>query len=63
MSGTDSLPDSYQLGPFKIKGKENLLLTPEGDIVVLPKVMALLIYLCRHSQSVVSFDELNAAIS
>lgn len=62
MSGTDSLPDSYQLGPFKIKGKENLLVTPEGDIVVLPKVMALLIYLCRHSQKVVSFDELNAAI-
>lgn len=54
--------DEYQLGPFIIKGKENLLLSDSGEVVIKPKVMHLLLYLCQHSEKVVTFDELNTAI-
>ena len=62
METSVSTADEYQLGPFKIKVKENILASEQGDVVLLPKVMALLVYLCRHSQQVVTFDELNTAI-
>lgn len=61
----DSRPlnaENFQLGPFRIKGKENLIETLDREIVVLPKVMALLLYLCRNGQQVATFDDLNAAI-
>lgn len=62
MDSIDSIADEYQLGPFKIKVKENLLIGDEGEIVLLPKVMTLLVHLCQHSQQVVTFDDLNNAI-
>lgn len=62
MDSSHSRPDTYQLGPFKIKGKENIVATAEGEVVILPKVMTLLLYLCRHSQQVVTFDEIIAEV-
>lgn len=55
-------PDAYRLGPYEIRGKENILASATGDVVILPKVMTLLLHLCRNSQKVVTFDELNDAI-
>ena len=52
----------YQLGPFIIKVKENVITGENGDQVLLPKVMALLVYLCQRGQQVVTFDELVGAI-
>ena len=62
MNNSATIPDSFQLGPFKIKANENTLSSDDGEITLLPKVMALLVYLCRHPQQVVTFDQLNAAI-
>ena len=62
MNNSVTVPDSFQLGPFKIKANENTLSSDDGETTLLPKVMALLVYLCRHPQQVVTFDELNAAI-
>ncbi|MFC3033472.1 winged helix-turn-helix domain-containing protein [Pseudoalteromonas fenneropenaei] len=54
--------DEFKLGPFTIRGKENVLASDESETILLPKVMALLLYFCRHPQKVVTFDELNTAI-
>lgn len=62
MENDNNTAQAYQLGPLKIKVKENVVSSEQGDIVLLPKVMALLVYLCKNAQQVVTFDELNHAI-
>jgi DNA-binding winged helix-turn-helix (wHTH) protein/predicted negative regulator of RcsB-dependent stress response len=62
MTSSDPVTDEYQLGPFTIKGKENRLVSPESETLVSPKVMAMLLYLCRNSQQVVSFEQIIAVI-
>ncbi|GEA12907.1 winged helix-turn-helix domain-containing protein [Alteromonas sp. KUL49] len=52
----------YLLGPFKIKGSENLVVHNDEEIVVLPKVMSLLLHFCQNSGEVLTFDALNNAI-
>lgn len=52
----------YLLGPFKIKGSQNLVIHNDEEIVVLPKVMSLLLHFCQNSGEVLTFDALNHAI-
>ncbi len=52
----------YQLGPFTIKGQENLI-EADGEVTnVLPKVMRLLLYFCENPQKVVTFDDIISTI-
>ncbi len=62
MDSSASHPIEYQLGPFKIKGSENLVIHNDEEVVVLPKVMSLLLHFCQSNGEVLTFDALNHAI-
>jgi len=54
--------DIITLGEWKVISDENLLISTEKQVTLLPKVMTALEYFIEHPKRVITFDELNNAI-
>lgn len=54
--------NTIRLGEWKVIRDENLLISADKQVTLLPKVMTALEYFIEHPKQVITFDELNNAI-
>jgi len=61
-SGSPKLKEVYEFGPFRVDSEKQILLRDGKSIPLQPKTFQILLVLIRHSQEVVTKDDLMKAV-